>query len=104
MCYTDEDDELWNEDPYEYIRIKFGKKTMIPLPKMVTCDGLPVLSYHVPNEWTRSNTAWVQYFFFFFFLSKSDVVCCQPKKPSNTIVSGFKKEAIFTKSSLKNQS
>ncbi|XP_022089193.1 importin-7-like [Acanthaster planci] len=23
MCYTDEDDELWNEDPYEYIRIKF---------------------------------------------------------------------------------
>ncbi|CAM9462061.1 importin-7-like [Lampetra fluviatilis] len=23
MCYTDEDDELWNDDPYEYIRLKF---------------------------------------------------------------------------------
>ncbi|XP_070563950.1 importin-7-like [Ptychodera flava] len=23
MCYKDEDDELWNEDPYEYIRLKF---------------------------------------------------------------------------------
>jgi hypothetical protein len=25
MCHTDEDDSLWEEDPYEYIRIKFGK-------------------------------------------------------------------------------
>ncbi|XP_071505004.1 LOW QUALITY PROTEIN: importin-7-like [Diadema antillarum] len=23
MCYTDEDDELWKDDPYEYIRLKF---------------------------------------------------------------------------------
>ncbi|XP_077868643.1 importin-7 isoform X2 [Saccoglossus kowalevskii] len=23
MCYTDEDEELWNDDPYEYIRSKF---------------------------------------------------------------------------------
>ncbi|CAN0425651.1 LOW QUALITY PROTEIN: importin-7-like [Lethenteron reissneri] len=23
MCYTDEDDALWQEDPYEYIRLKF---------------------------------------------------------------------------------
>jgi hypothetical protein len=23
MCHTDEDDSLWEEDPYEYIRIKF---------------------------------------------------------------------------------
>nr|XP_054761682.1 importin-7-like [Lytechinus pictus] len=23
MCYTDEDDELWRDDPYEYIRLKF---------------------------------------------------------------------------------
>uniref|UniRef100_A0A8C4R754 Importin N-terminal domain-containing protein n=2 Tax=Eptatretus burgeri TaxID=7764 RepID=A0A8C4R754_EPTBU len=23
MCYKDEDDELWKEDPYEYIRLKF---------------------------------------------------------------------------------
>ena len=26
MCYTDSDDELWQEDPYEYIRMKFGKQ------------------------------------------------------------------------------
>lgn len=25
MCYTDSDEELWQEDPYEYIRMKFGK-------------------------------------------------------------------------------
>ena len=25
MCYKDEDEELWQEDPYEYIRMKFGK-------------------------------------------------------------------------------
>lgn len=25
MCYTDSDQELWQEDPYEYIRMKFGK-------------------------------------------------------------------------------
>ncbi|PIK52316.1 putative importin-7 isoform X2 [Apostichopus japonicus] len=23
MCYTDEDDALWNDDPYEYIKLKF---------------------------------------------------------------------------------
>lgn len=26
MCYTDSDEELWQEDPYEYIRMKFGKQ------------------------------------------------------------------------------
>jgi hypothetical protein len=25
MCHSDEDDELWNTDPQEYIRIKYGK-------------------------------------------------------------------------------
>uniref|UniRef100_A0A8C4ZVN5 Importin N-terminal domain-containing protein n=1 Tax=Gadus morhua TaxID=8049 RepID=A0A8C4ZVN5_GADMO len=25
MCYRDEDDKLWQEDPYEYIRVKFSK-------------------------------------------------------------------------------
>lgn len=25
MCYTDADEELWQEDPYEYIRMKFGR-------------------------------------------------------------------------------
>ncbi|MEQ2214928.1 hypothetical protein XENOCAPTIV_024038 [Xenoophorus captivus] len=27
MCYTDSDEELWQEDPYEYIRMKFGGET-----------------------------------------------------------------------------
>uniref|UniRef100_A0A452RAV8 Importin 8 n=1 Tax=Ursus americanus TaxID=9643 RepID=A0A452RAV8_URSAM len=26
MCYKDEDEELWQEDPYEYIRMKFGNR------------------------------------------------------------------------------
>ncbi len=26
MCYSQEDDQLWQEDPYEYIRMKFGKQ------------------------------------------------------------------------------
>lgn len=25
MCYSDSDQELWNSDPYEYVRVKFGK-------------------------------------------------------------------------------
>lgn len=25
MCYGKEDNELWQEDPYEYIRMKFGE-------------------------------------------------------------------------------
>ena len=29
MCYTDSDEELWQEDPYEYIRMKFGKQRKV---------------------------------------------------------------------------
>jgi hypothetical protein len=32
MCHSEKDDELWTEDPYEYIRMKFGG-----LPVRVTC-------------------------------------------------------------------
>ncbi len=24
MCHSDEDEDLWNSDPHEYIRMKFG--------------------------------------------------------------------------------
>lgn len=24
MCHSDEDDDLWNNDPHEYIRVKYG--------------------------------------------------------------------------------
>ena len=26
MSYSDDDDQLWNNDPNEYIRIKYGKR------------------------------------------------------------------------------
>lgn len=26
MCHSDEDDELWNTDPQEYIRVKYGRR------------------------------------------------------------------------------
>lgn len=29
MCYTEEDDELWQEDPYEFIRVKYGEEQNI---------------------------------------------------------------------------
>lgn len=29
MCYKDEDEELWQEDPYEYIRMKFGNSLQL---------------------------------------------------------------------------
>lgn len=42
MCYKDEDEELWQEDPYEYIRMKFGNGR-----------GLgPLQSLHVANNVT----------------------------------------------------
>lgn len=25
LCYSNEDDQLWHDDPYEYIRMKFGQ-------------------------------------------------------------------------------
>lgn len=37
MCYKDEDEKLWQEDPYEYIRMKFselrsGRLRPVPVP------------------------------------------------------------------------
>lgn len=29
MSYSENDDELWNSDPHEYIRIKFGESKEI---------------------------------------------------------------------------
>lgn len=31
MCYKDEDEKLWQEDPYEYIRMKFSKSSQTTL-------------------------------------------------------------------------
>lgn len=32
MCYKDEDEKLWLEDPYEYIHMKFSKSTVLKSP------------------------------------------------------------------------
>lgn len=37
MCYTDSDDELWQEDPYEYIRMKFGKMDAVTEEEVGCC-------------------------------------------------------------------
>lgn len=31
MCYKDEDEKLWQEDPYEYIRMKFSEYSNSPV-------------------------------------------------------------------------
>ncbi len=31
MCYKDEDEKLWQEDPYEYIRMKFSEFSNTPV-------------------------------------------------------------------------
>ena len=46
MCYSNEDDQLWHNDPYEYIRLKFGKQSECILPSQSRAwqDGLFVLT------------------------------------------------------------
>ena len=41
MCYTEEDDELWQEDPYEFIRVKYGEKgnNLYLSPNLETAKG-----------------------------------------------------------------
>lgn len=29
MCHTDEDQELWDEDPYDFIRVKYGNLSLL---------------------------------------------------------------------------
>jgi Importin, protein involved in nuclear import len=31
LSYSQADEELWNTDPYEYIRVKFGMNVSCPL-------------------------------------------------------------------------
>jgi len=32
LCHSDEDDQLWNSDPVEYIRTKYGQIQDLLLP------------------------------------------------------------------------
>lgn len=48
MCYTDSDEELWQEDPYEYIRMKFGKQRRLVLKsKKESCAS--VMTNHLSD-------------------------------------------------------
>lgn len=37
LSYSAADEELWNTDPYEYIRVKFGKLNLIKYDKKELC-------------------------------------------------------------------
>lgn len=43
MCYKDEDEELWQEDPYEYIRMKFGNLALF-LAFIIVYPVVPVIN------------------------------------------------------------
>lgn len=48
MCYTDSDEELWQEDPYEYIRMKFGKqRKLVPVIEKGLCA--PAMTNRLSN-------------------------------------------------------
>lgn len=49
MCYTDSDEELWQEDPYEYIRMKFGKKRKLMPAIQKYYHSAPVMINHFSN-------------------------------------------------------
>ena len=48
MCYTDSDEELWQEDPYEYIRMKFGKQRKL-VPGIQKKFGVHAMTNNVFN-------------------------------------------------------
>ena len=39
MCHSDADEELWNSDPQEYIRIKYGKNYVFINCSFMTCKA-----------------------------------------------------------------
>ena len=47
MCYTDEDDELWQEDPYEFIRVKYGKEGNKIILKLLVVELLSTVFWAV---------------------------------------------------------
>lgn len=40
MCFSDNDQRLWNEDPHEYVRKGYGE-----LPQMIFLNGV-ILNFH----------------------------------------------------------
>lgn len=65
MCYTDSDQELWQEDPYEYIRMKFGKG--------IQWAAGPLRSRHSKSSHGKEKALHCLSFFLFFFYYIYDV-------------------------------
>ncbi|MGH0150607.1 UNVERIFIED_CONTAM: hypothetical protein FKN15_019615 [Acipenser sinensis] len=53
MCYKDEDEKLWQEDPYEYIRMKFTKVYIKPLIRPVMQELLNVIKVTENDDLTN---------------------------------------------------
>ena len=47
MCYSDTDDELWKDDPYEYIRMKFDQSATLYYVDTCTCTYTVCAPVHV---------------------------------------------------------
>ena len=50
LCYSDKDDELWHDDPYEFIRLKYGKGFTFPkqsyLVVLIHCSTVVVYTWY----------------------------------------------------------
>ena len=44
LCYSDKDDQLWHDDPYEFIRLKYGQQLII-----ISTDRVQYSSQPFPN-------------------------------------------------------
>ena len=47
MCHSDEDQDLWESDPVEYIRVKYGK--YLYHQKRLTREIKSLFEIHVPS-------------------------------------------------------
>uniref|UniRef100_A0A8C2ZX50 Importin 8 n=1 Tax=Cyclopterus lumpus TaxID=8103 RepID=A0A8C2ZX50_CYCLU len=71
MCYKDEDEKLWQEDPYEYIRMKFSEYTPL-ISKLVrtSTDQMELMLQNYvfpllnsPTGYLRARSCWVLHCF-----------------------------------------
>ena len=49
MCHTDEDEDLWQSDPIEYIRVKYGEFQIVFLI-LVDLQPLPLQSTYLSTQ------------------------------------------------------
>ena len=63
MCHSEEDDELWNTDPHEYIRIKYGMYNLYLF--LEAYFHLSTTEFFFDKEWV-----YICNFFAYFLTSK----------------------------------